>query len=134
MGWPNAGNIFNTICRCLCAPDPLRTTSGPSAHALMQQCCVNLVKRVQHHATLQKTRFRNRIVYMNIIFCPMPLRTSSIVKHNCGTAVAVFLSKTFSGRGNSIVKHDCGTAVAAFLSRTFGGPGILQFSLLFTGC
>ena len=42
---------------------------------------------------------------MNIIFCPMPLRTSSIVK------------------------HDRGTAVAAFLSRTFGGPGILQSSL-----
>ena len=40
------------------------------------------------------------------------------------------LSKTFSGRGSTIVKHDCGTAVAAFLSRTFGGPGILQFSRL----
>ena len=52
---------------------------------------------------LQNTRFRNRIMNY-IIFCPMPLRTSSIVK------------------------HDCGTAVAAFLSRTFGGPGILQFS------
>ena len=37
---------------------------------------------------LQNTRFRNRI--MNIIFCTMPLRTSSIVKHDCGTAVAVF--------------------------------------------
>ena len=34
-----------------------------------------------------------------------------------------------SGRGSSIVKHDCGTAVAVFLSRTFGGPGILQSSL-----
>ena len=41
---------------------------------------------------------------MNIIFCPMPLRAISIVK------------------------HDCGTAVAAFSSRTFGGPGILQSS------
>ena len=39
-----------------------------------------------------------------------------------------FLSKTFSGCGSTIVKHDCGTVVAAFLSRTFGGPGILQFS------
>ena len=29
------------------------------------------------------------LFYMNIIFCPMPLRTSSIVKHDCGAAVAV---------------------------------------------
>ena len=48
---------------------------------------------------------------------------SSIVEHDCGTAVAVF-----SGRGSSIVKHNFGTAVAAFLSRAFGGPGILQSS------
>ena len=59
---------------------------------------------------LQNTRFRNRIMNY-IIFCPMPLRTSSIVKHDCGGS---FLSKAFSGRGNSIVKHDCGTAVAVF--------------------
>ena len=57
---------------------------------------------------LQNTRFRN--IIMNITFCPMPLRTSSIVK------------------------NDCGTAVAAFLSRTFGGPGILQFSRDFGNC
>ena len=30
---------------------PWRATSGPSAHALVQQCCVNVVERVQHHAT-----------------------------------------------------------------------------------
>ena len=59
---------------------------------------------------LQNTRFRDRVVYMNIIFCPMPLRTGSIIK------------------------HDCGTAGAAFLSRTFGGPGILQFSRLLNHC
>ena len=27
--------------------------SGPSAHALAQQCCVNVAKRVQHHATFK---------------------------------------------------------------------------------
>ena len=31
-------------------------------------------------------------------------------------------------RTSSIVKQDCGNAVAAFLSRTFDGPGILQSS------
>ena len=41
--------------------------------------------------------------------------------------MAVFLSK-FSGHESSIVKHDCGTAVAAFLRRTFGGQSILQSS------
>ena len=66
---------------------------------------------------------------MNIIFCPMPLRTSSIVKRRLRDCCGSFLSKAFSGRGSSIVKHDCGTAVADFLSGTFGGPGILQSSL-----
>ena len=36
-GWPNAINIFNATCRCLCAPGPWCATSGPSAHALVQQ-------------------------------------------------------------------------------------------------
>ena len=52
--WPNARNIldiFNATCQCLCAPGPWRATSGPSAHALVQQCCVNVAKQVQHHAT-----------------------------------------------------------------------------------
>ena len=32
-------------------PDPWHATSGPSAHALVQQCCVNVAKRAQHHTT-----------------------------------------------------------------------------------
>ena len=54
MDWPSARNIFNifkAICRCSYTPGPWRATSGPSAHALMQHCCVNLAKRIQHHAT-----------------------------------------------------------------------------------
>ena len=49
---------FITTCRCLWAPGLWRTrtlrvaiASGPSAHALAQQCCVNVAKRLQHHAT-----------------------------------------------------------------------------------
>ena len=38
-------------CQCSWTPGPWRARSGPSAHALMQQCCVNVAKRVQHHAT-----------------------------------------------------------------------------------
>ena len=30
---------------------PWRATSGPSAHALVQQCCVKVATRVQHHAS-----------------------------------------------------------------------------------
>ena len=56
---------------------------------------------------LQNTWSRNRVVYTNIIFSTMPLR-------DCGDSS---LSKTFiiSGSVSSIVKHDCGTAVVVFL-------------------
>ena len=50
-GWPNARNIFNATCGCLCDPGPWYATSGPSTHALVQQCCVNVAKQVQHHTT-----------------------------------------------------------------------------------
>ena len=30
--------------------------NGPSAHALVQQCCVNVAKRLQHHATSKMLR------------------------------------------------------------------------------
>ena len=30
--------------------EPQAIASGPSAHALAQQCCMNVAKRVQHHA------------------------------------------------------------------------------------
>ena len=40
----------------LCAPGPWHATSGPSAHALVQQCCVNVAKRVQHHTTSEMLR------------------------------------------------------------------------------
>ena len=43
-GWSNARNIFNPTSQWSCAPGPWRTRSGPNAHALVQQCCVN-VKR-----------------------------------------------------------------------------------------
>ena len=46
-----AGGQTHATCRCLCAPAPGAQQSGPSAHALVQQCCVNVAKRVQHHAT-----------------------------------------------------------------------------------
>ena len=71
-GWPNARNIrniFNATCHCLCAPGPWRATSWPSAHALLQQCCVNVAKRVQHHATSKKLRekFDRFQIWSNII-------------------------------------------------------------------
>ena len=51
-GWPNARNIFIIFnATCQFAPGPWRTRSGPNAHALAQQCCVNVAKRAQHHAT-----------------------------------------------------------------------------------
>ena len=40
-------SFFNATCQCLCAPGPWRERSGPNAHALTQQCCVNVAKRVQ---------------------------------------------------------------------------------------
>ena len=39
------------ICGCLCDPEPWYATSGPSTHALVQQCCVNVTKQIQHHTT-----------------------------------------------------------------------------------
>ena len=42
--------IFNATYQCSCAPGPWCARSGPNAHALRQQC-VNVAKRVQHHAT-----------------------------------------------------------------------------------
>ena len=53
-GWPNARNvfiIFNATCQCSCAPGSWCARRGPNAHALAQQCCANVAKRVQHHAT-----------------------------------------------------------------------------------
>ena len=32
-------------------PGPWHATSGPSTHALVQQCCVNVAKQIQHHTT-----------------------------------------------------------------------------------
>ena len=46
-GWPNARNIFNifnifnTTRGCKCTPGPCCATSGPNAHALVQQCYKN---------------------------------------------------------------------------------------------
>ena len=53
-GWPNARNIsiiFNATCQCSCVPGPWGARSGPNAYALAQQCCVNVAKRAQDHAT-----------------------------------------------------------------------------------
>ena len=72
-GWPNARNIFNFFsptCQCLCALGPWRATNGPSAHALVQKCCVNVAKRVHHHATskmLHETEFDYFQIWSNII-------------------------------------------------------------------
>ena len=43
--------------------------SGPSAHALAQQCCVNVAKRVQHHATskMLHEKFDRFQIWSNII-------------------------------------------------------------------
>ena len=36
------------MCMFMC-PRPLARSSGPSTHALVQQCCVNVAKRFHHH-------------------------------------------------------------------------------------
>ena len=46
----NLFNIITAACDYLCARDSWYATSGPSAHTLVKQCCVNVAKRV-HHTT-----------------------------------------------------------------------------------
>ena len=48
---------------------PWRARSGPNAHALAQQCRVNVVKRVQHHATskMLHKKFDRFQIWSNII-------------------------------------------------------------------
>ena len=56
MRWPNARNIFiifKANCQCSHAPGPWRARSGPNAHALAQQCCVNVAKRVTTSCNIQ---------------------------------------------------------------------------------
>ena len=70
--WPNARNIFiifNATRQCSCAPGPWRARSGPNAHALAQHCCVNVAKRVQHHATSKMLyeKFDRFQIWSNII-------------------------------------------------------------------
>ena len=70
--WPNARKIsiiFNATCQCSCVPGPWRARSGPNAHALAQQCCVNAAKRVQHHATskILHDKFARFQIWSNII-------------------------------------------------------------------
>ena len=50
-------------------PWPRRATSGPSAHALVQQCCVNVAKREQHHVTskMLHEKFDRFQIWSNII-------------------------------------------------------------------
>ena len=45
-------NIFKATCGCLCAPNaqPVNPPAN-NAHALVQQCCMNVAKQVQYHAT-----------------------------------------------------------------------------------
>ena len=59
-GRPNARNIFiifNATCRCLCAPVPGAQQIGPIAHALVQQCRVNVAKRVQSKCCAEHLTF-----------------------------------------------------------------------------
>ena len=48
---PSARNISNATCGCWCVPGPWHATIGPSTHALVQQCCVNVAKQTQHRTT-----------------------------------------------------------------------------------
>ena len=60
-GWPNARNIFiifNATCQCSCAPGPWCARSGPNAHALAQQCCVN-VKRERGQTSTTSCNIQN---------------------------------------------------------------------------
>ena len=82
-GWPNARNIHHNMSLFM-SPRPLALgcrpkismedfewyrASGPSAHALAQQCCVNVAKRVQHHATskMLHEKFDHFQIWSNII-------------------------------------------------------------------
>jgi len=82
-GWPNARNIHHNMSLFM-SPRPLALgcrpkismenfewyrASGPSAHALVQQCCVNVAKRVQHHATskMLHEKFDRFQIWSNII-------------------------------------------------------------------
>ena len=59
--WPNARNIFNffyATFQCLCALGPWRATSGSNAHALAQQCCVN-VKRERGQTSTTSCNIQN---------------------------------------------------------------------------
>ena len=61
MWWPNARNIFiifTATCQCLCAPGPWRARSGPNAHALAQQSCVN-VKRERDQTSTTSWNIQN---------------------------------------------------------------------------
>ena len=47
----------------------LSATSGPSTHALVQQCCVNVAKQIQHHTTCKMLyeKFHRYEIWSNII-------------------------------------------------------------------
>ena len=73
-GWPNAPNIFNVFNifnatrGCNVPPGPWCATSGPSTQALVQQCCKNEAKRVQHHTTskMLREKFDHFQIWSNI--------------------------------------------------------------------
>ena len=82
-GWPNARNIHHNML-LFTSPRPLALgcrpkismevfewyrASGSSAHALAQQSCVNVAKRVQHHATskMLHEKFDRFQIWSNII-------------------------------------------------------------------
>ena len=65
---------------------------------------------------------------------------SFLSKTFSGPGKSHFESKILSGHrsisecGSSIAIHECGTAMTVFLSKTFSGLGILQFSLCDNCC
>ena len=81
--WPNARNTHHNMSLFM-SPRPLALgrrpkisiedfewyrASGPSAHVLAQKCCVNVAKRVQHHATskMLHEKFDRFQIWSNII-------------------------------------------------------------------
>ena len=60
---------FLRDCQCSCAPGPWRARSGLNAHTLAQQCCVDVAKQVQHHATskISHDKFDRFLISSNIV-------------------------------------------------------------------
>ena len=74
----------------LCAPGPWHATSGPRAHALVQQCCVNVAKRAQHdsksrmlHEKFDRFQIGSNIIQHVATYCiRVAKRMQHVVRNN----------------------------------------------------